>query len=241
MAFWLVKSMQMAFCSGRWRPARNLVKSNKLGAAGDEPSPLYEQITIRGTERLLEQLKGLHVEQFIFSSTMLVHGPTDPGQRINEGSAIDPRWPYPQSKVETEALIHNEHGEIPIALLRLAGVYDDRGHSAFLSQQIARLDEEPFFKPWMVDFADAHYELDISRARRLLAWEPKHSLRESLPKITAALKSDPVGWYRANKLDAARVAADRVSTSGADEGMAPLDHKKMMREHAEEMRQCTSG
>jgi nucleoside-diphosphate-sugar epimerase len=60
-----------------------------------EPSPFYEQITIRGTERLLEQLKGMQVEQFIFSSTMLVHAPTDPGQRINEDSAIDPRWPYP--------------------------------------------------------------------------------------------------------------------------------------------------
>ena len=66
-----------------------------------EPSPLYEQITVRGTERLLEHLQGFEVEQFIFSSTMLVHAPTQPGQTINEDSPIDPRWAYPQSKVET--------------------------------------------------------------------------------------------------------------------------------------------
>src|ERR1700730_2390932 len=72
-----------------------------------EPNPLYEQITVQGTKRLLQQLKGFQVEQLIFSSTMLVHAPTDPGRPINEDSPIDPRWPYPQSKVETEALIHN--------------------------------------------------------------------------------------------------------------------------------------
>src|ERR1700730_8047655 len=75
-----------------------------------EPSPLYEQITVRGTERLLEHLQGFEVEQFIFSSTMLVHTPTQPGQTINEDSPIDPRWAYPQSKVETEALIREKHG-----------------------------------------------------------------------------------------------------------------------------------
>ena len=31
-----------------------------------EPNPLYEQITIRGTERLLQQLKNFQVDQFIF-------------------------------------------------------------------------------------------------------------------------------------------------------------------------------
>ena len=38
-----------------------------------EPSPLYEQIIVGGTERLLEQLRQFQVEQFVFSSTMLVH------------------------------------------------------------------------------------------------------------------------------------------------------------------------
>ena len=33
----------------------------------------------------------------------------------------------------------------------------------------------PFIKPWMIDLADDHYALDISRARTLLGWEPRHS------------------------------------------------------------------
>jgi nucleoside-diphosphate-sugar epimerase len=60
--------------------------------------------------------------------------------------------------------------------------------------------EEPFIKPWMVDLADDHYALDISRARRTLGWEPKHSLRQTLPKMVAALKRDPVAWYREHEL-----------------------------------------
>jgi hypothetical protein len=57
-----------------------------------------------------------------------------------------------------------------------------------------------FIKPWMIDLADDHYALDIRRAREVLGWEPRHSLRETLPKIIEALKSDPPVWYKENKL-----------------------------------------
>jgi dTDP-D-glucose 4,6-dehydratase len=60
---------------------------------------------------------------------------------------------------------------------------------------------DPFIKPWMIDRANDHYALDITRARTLLGWEPKRSLRETLPKMIAALKADPLGWYRENKLE----------------------------------------
>jgi nucleoside-diphosphate-sugar epimerase len=259
-----------------------------------EPSPLYEQITVGGTERLLRGLRNFQVGQFIFSSTMLVHAPTEPGRPINEDWPLDPKWDYPKSKVTTEQLIREQHGDIPVVLLRIAGVYDDFCHSIPLAHQIQRIferqlvsrvfpgdtshgqsfihlddladvldrlverrvdlspeqvllvgepetlsydelqrafgrliheeewqtkeipkafaktgawfqdhmpfGEEPFIKPWMIDLADDHFELDISRARTLLGWKPKHALRETLPKIVAALKADPVGWYRNNKL-----------------------------------------
>lgn len=42
-----------------------------------EPSPLYEKITVRGTERLLDALQGFELEQFVFASTMLVHAPAE--------------------------------------------------------------------------------------------------------------------------------------------------------------------
>ncbi len=59
---------------------------------------------------------------------------------------------------------------------------------------------KPFIKPWMIALADDHYELDISRAKTTLGWEPKHKLRETLPKMIADLKADPDGWYKANLL-----------------------------------------
>jgi nucleoside-diphosphate-sugar epimerase/uncharacterized membrane protein len=265
-----------------------------------EPNPLYEKITVQGTRRLIEALQEFKVEQFIFASTMLVHRPTDmPDERINEKWPIDPRWPYPQSKVKTEQLLRDKHGDIPVVFLRIAGVYDDLGHSPFVAQQISRiyehrlsahvypgmlcanqsfihiddltdaverlidrrkqlppelpllagepqalgyeevqniigcalhgeewttiripqriaeagawfqdevLGEDSFIKPWMVEASNDHYILDIARARDLLGWEPKHSLRATLPKMVEALKRDPVGWYKENKLNPALVA-----------------------------------
>jgi nucleoside-diphosphate-sugar epimerase len=59
---------------------------------------------------------------------------------------------------------------------------------------------DPFLKPWMIDLSDDHYAFDISRARTLLGWEPRRSLRTSLPNIINELKLDPVGWYEDNHL-----------------------------------------
>ncbi len=260
-----------------------------------EPSEKYDEITVRGTERLLRELKTFDVEQFIFSSTMLVHQPVEPGEFINENSPVKESWAYPNSKIATEKLIRAEHGDIPFVLLRIAGVYNDRCHSIPLAHQIQRIYErwltshvfpgdiahgqsflhlddlvdtfaklverrnnlpaelplligepepltyselqhtfgrlihgedwettqipksvaktgawlqdnapfveEPFIKPWMIDYADDHFALDISRADQLLGWSPQRSLRSTIPKMIAALKADPAGWYRENKLE----------------------------------------
>src|ERR687892_2919244 len=86
-----------------------------------EPSPLYDEITVRGTARLLSALRAFDVEQFVFSSTMLVHAPCEPGERINEDWPLDPKWDYPKSKVSTEDLIRRERGDIRAVSLRIAG------------------------------------------------------------------------------------------------------------------------
>lgn len=264
-----------------------------------KPSSKYEEITVQGTGRLLRELRAqdFRVEQLVFSSTMLVHRPAEPGQLINEDWPIEPTWAYPASKVRTEQLIRDQRGDIPAVLLRISGVYDDLCHSIPLAQQIQRINErdltsrvysgstahgqaflhmddlvdaiervverraelppelplllgepealsydelqhtlarlihgeametveipsalaplakagawvldhlpgkESFVKPWMIDRANDHYALDITRARTLLGWEPKRSLRETLPKMVAALKADPLGWYRENELE----------------------------------------
>lgn len=267
-----------------------------------EPSPLYQEVNVHGTERLLRKLQAYDVEQFLFASTMLVHAPCEPGQRIDENWPLDPRWVYPESKLTAEQLILALRDGVPVVLLRMAGVYDDLCHSPFLAHQIERIyehrlighvypgdihrgqaalhaddlvaaiaqlverraqlpselpllvgeeetlsyddiqralgrlitgtawgteeipkslakagawlegklepvipdsidkGEQPFIKPWMVDLADQHYALRIARARALLDWAPRHRLRDGLPRIVAALKSEPGAWYRANRL-----------------------------------------
>jgi len=291
------KSVQQALERVRYAYGERLVSVVHLAAYYDfsgEPSEKYETITVQGTERLLRELQKFQVEQFIFSSTMLIHAPVEPGQLINEDSPIEPKWDYPKSKIETEKLIRHKRGNIPAVLLRIAGVYNDRCHSIPLAHQIQRIyerkltskvfpgdtsrgqsfvhlddvvdaiektverrkqlppelalligepetlsyellqqrfgwlihheewetkhiskslaktgawfqdhapfGEEPFIKPWMVDLSDDHFALDISRARKMLGWKPKHSLRETLPKMIAALKSDPEKFYEENKL-----------------------------------------
>jgi nucleoside-diphosphate-sugar epimerase len=60
---------------------------------------------------------------------------------------------------------------------------------------------DPFIKPWMIDLADDHYEMDISRAATYLGWEPKNDLISTLPEMIRKLKKDPEKWYKKNKLN----------------------------------------
>ena len=266
-------------------------------------NPLYDEVNVAGTRRLLRNLQRLNVEQFVYSGTMLVHAPGAIGEKIDEDQPIDPKWAYPSSKAAAEDVIRAEHGDIPFVLLHLAGLYDDETAVPTLANQIARIYErdvqshfysgstlagqsmvhrddmldafrrtvdrrgdlpsgtvilvgeeeapsydalqdevgylihgaddwptlrlpkpaavagawvmekaepivpdaldqgdKPFVKPFMVRMADDHYALDISRARNLLGWEPRHRIKASLPKIVAALKRDPKGWYEKNGL-----------------------------------------
>jgi hypothetical protein len=77
---------------------------------------------------------------------------------------------------------------------------------------------DPFIKPWMIDRANDHYALDIARARTLLGWEPKRSLRETLPKMVAALKADPLGFYRGNNLELSSELEKQAETPAKEEG-----------------------
>ena len=105
-------------------------------------NPKYDAVTVQGTRRLLTALRDLGTEQFIFSSTMLVHAPSPAkGVRINEDSALDPPWAYPRSKAQTEALISRERGAVSTVIMRFAGVYDEDCRAAFIAQQIARIFE----------------------------------------------------------------------------------------------------
>lgn len=263
----------------------------------EEESPKYQKITVQGSENLLRALKAYTVEQFIFSSTMLVHKPAPKGEKISETSPLEPSWAYPASKVAAENILKETHAHIPLVNLRIAGVYDDRCHSVPIANQIMRIYEKhlsshffpgdpskgqafihlndlvdaidhviqkrtelpkqvdvllgepevlsynqlqekigqmiygkdwatvkvptwfaksgawlqhhtpyirkPFVRHWMIDFADDHYDLDITQAQELLNWRPLHRLEKTLPLMIEALKNNPLKWYKENKLEAA--------------------------------------
>jgi nucleoside-diphosphate-sugar epimerase len=297
-------SLELAFWKFRDAFGSKIASIIHLAAYFDfsgEDNPLYHSVNVEGTLRLLRGLQEFEVEQFVYSSTMLVHVPCQPGERIDERQPVGPRWAYPQSKADAEQVIRAEHKKIPYVILRLAGVYDQHSMVPTLAQQIARIyerdfhsyfysgstlvgqamlhredmldafcravdrrnvlppeaeiligepdaigydalqdelgyllhgaddwptlrvpkaiaiagswaqgklepvipdmvdkGEPPFIKPFMVTMASDHYALDIRRARDLLGWEPKHRLKDELPGMVAALKSDPIGWYEAN-------------------------------------------
>lgn len=60
--------------------------------------------------------------------------------------------------------------------------------------------ERPFIQPFMTRMASDHYAIDVTRARELLDWTPKHRLADELPTIIAELKEDPAEWYKANRI-----------------------------------------
>lgn len=314
-------SVKEAFAQIRKRSGGHIASVIHLAAYYDttgEDNPKYDAVTVQGTRRLLGALKALDTQQFVFSSTLLVHAPSPAKDvRINEDSPLEPAWAYPRSKAETEELILRERGSIPTVILRLAGVYDEDCRAAFISQQIARiferlptaylftgdigagqpylhkadlvdalvrtvdrrkdlpretvlligeeqtlsyeemqqrigllihnerwrtlvlpkgvtklgsivqekvLGEETDIKAWMIENADDHYEIDISRARRLLGWEPRHRLADTLPEMIRRLKSDPTEWYSINKLEPAPIAASAPELAEAARRLqAPLE------------------
>lgn len=298
-----------------------------------EPNPLYDKVNVEGTRRLLEALAGFDVEQFVYASTMLVHAPTEPGKPIDEAAPIDPKWAYPKSKLDAENVVRTRHGDMPILVLRIAGMYSDHCDSATLAQQMQRIDrrsligrvfpgdtrhgqafvhlddlcdafalaverrkqlppdltlligepetpsyaqlqdgfaqallgqpwpaaeipksvartgawlqdkagdivpdaidqgEEPFIKPYMVDLADDHFELDIRRAGEALGWQPKHRLAAALPRLVEVMKADREAWYARNRLESPAGVTPR-QRAGLDER-----ERDALRHHAAMMEQ----
>jgi nucleoside-diphosphate-sugar epimerase len=56
-----------------------------------EDNPLYRAVNVDGTRCLLRALQSFAVEQFVYASTILVHAPCAPGERIDERQPIEPR------------------------------------------------------------------------------------------------------------------------------------------------------
>ncbi|MGQ3017061.1 vitamin K epoxide reductase family protein [Phenylobacterium sp.] len=160
-----------------------------------EDHPLYETLNVEGTRRLLVGLQDFEVDQFIYASTMLVHAPVSPGERIDERQPLDPRWVYPQSKARAEAAVAEDAGKIPYLLLRLAGVYDDRAAVPTLSQQIARIYGRDFESHLYSGDTDVGQSM-LHKADMVDAFVRAVDRRHSLPANTAILigEADAVSY-----------------------------------------------
>jgi nucleoside-diphosphate-sugar epimerase len=87
------------------------------------PSPLYQDLTVDGTRRLLRALRrSTHTSQFVFVSTLLAMEPAEEGSPLTERSPVQGEWAYPRSKLETEEVVRGEPGDISTVVVRLAGV-----------------------------------------------------------------------------------------------------------------------
>lgn len=86
------------------------------------PNPLYEWITVRGTEKLLHELQAFEVDQFIFASSMLAHKADRPGDVVNEDWPLESDLPYRESKAKAERLLHEQRGSFLVVYMRSAGV-----------------------------------------------------------------------------------------------------------------------
>jgi nucleoside-diphosphate-sugar epimerase len=164
------------------REGRHLVSVIHLAAYYDftgDPSPLYRKLTIEGTQRLLRGLQSFDVEQFVFASTHILHRPSEDGEAVTEKSPLDPAWAYPESKLITERIIQRERGRIPAVILRIAGVYNEDGHTVPIAQQIdriARKNIESYLFPGDPDSGQAFVHLDdlVDLIRRVI--ERRHEL-----------------------------------------------------------------
>jgi nucleoside-diphosphate-sugar epimerase len=155
-----------------------------------EASPLYEKITIQGTQQLLQALERFQVEQLLFSSTMLVHQPRQPGQLINEDSPLEGKWAYPQSKIDTEALLRHHHKDIPIVLMRIAGVYTDTCDSIPLAHQIQRIYEKRL-TAWVYPGDVTHGQAFVHLDDTVEAITQAIDRRQTLPAEVAFLIGEP--------------------------------------------------
>lgn len=160
-----------------------------------EDHPLYQSVNVDGTQRLLRALQSFEVGQFLYASTMLVHAPCQPGERIDEEQPIAPAWAYPRSKAAAEAMVRAERGHIPSVILRLAGVYDTHTMVPTMAQQMARVYERDLHShlyagSTLVGQSALHRDDMLDALRRTV------DRRERLPAETHILigEADAVGY-----------------------------------------------
>lgn len=127
---------------------------------------------------------------------------------------------YEELQDEIGRLIHGEEEWTTLRLpksLAKAGAAVQVGLEPMIPDAIDQ-GEKPFIRPFMIERADDHYALDITRARKLLGWEPRYRIRNVLPRLVETLKADPAAWYAAHRITPpAWMAGARNRPEGAEQ------------------------
>ncbi|MCB0338922.1 MAG: NAD(P)-dependent oxidoreductase [Bdellovibrionales bacterium] len=129
-----------------------------------KPNELYNELTVQGTRRLTDALRLWNVEQFIFSSSLLVMEPVEQvGEQLTERSDVLAEWDYPRSKLEAEKVLADKTLPFSTVILRIAGVYNEKCNSLPISEHIRRIlekDFESYFFPGDPDHGQPFVHLD---------------------------------------------------------------------------------
>lgn len=153
-----------------------------------ESSPLYKKLTVEGTRRLINGLQSLEfdVDQFIYSSSLLVMKPADKVEdrdTLTEDAPTRAEWGYPESKLRAEQVLKDEKGVISVVVLRIAGVYTDQCQSMPIADHIRRIHQkelesylfpgdkehgQPFIH--LYDLVDC-FEKTVAKRKELKPWE----------------------------------------------------------------------
>ncbi|MEM9953112.1 MAG: GDP-mannose 4,6-dehydratase [Chloroflexota bacterium] len=106
--------------------------------ASMEQSPLYLDVNVIGTMRLLEAGKAHEIQQFVLASTSSVYGNTDILPFVETDTADRPLASYPASKRAAEILAHTYHhlNEMNVTALRFFNVYGPAGRPDMMPMQL---------------------------------------------------------------------------------------------------------
>jgi nucleoside-diphosphate-sugar epimerase len=145
---------------------------------------------------------------------MLVHEPTEPGREIDESDPITESWPYPTSKVRTEAVL-DEHGDVARSrvIVRIAGAYDEDGHSPPITNQIKRIDGKwptSHFYPADPDVGQAFVHVDDAVDALVRVVERRGRLPERYPVLIG--EPDTIGYGELQDLIACALHGEQWRT-----------------------------
>lgn len=106
--------------------------------ASMEQTPLYMDVNVTGTMRLLEASKKYNIKQFVLASTSSVYGKTEQLPFVETDTADHPLASYPASKRGAEILAHTYHhlNAMNITVLRFFNVYGPAGRPDMMPMQL---------------------------------------------------------------------------------------------------------